>query len=201
MKTTNLLTGFLLALLLAWPWPAGAEQQEQPEQQEEQVYEEGFSLVDYLAMRDATGGGALVTVGWDGSEGRMLSVFDWYAFFDGGVVDVGMGGNAFSYRSTSRASSYSLFGFGPLLRIGRLMVHGQFHLLSFQSVEGDDTWHPGFVARANLPLVHMDGEWSSLLFLVPMPSVGVEWWFDSKLHHHETLFWFGLAWPGGVGLD
>lgn len=196
MKTKSLSVLSLLAILMVRPSVTNGQTAEEEDDRGESSW-----LADYLTMDGADGGGGMVTVGWNGADKRMLSVLDWMAFFEEDPVSLGLGGNAFSYRGSEHAASYSILGFGPVLRLGRLLLNGQFHLFSFRSQEGADEWRPGFVARVTLPLVNFGNESSSLLFLVPMPAAGIEWWFDDRLDHDETLFWVGLTWPGGIGTD
>lgn len=158
---------------------------------------------NYFAMNDLSGFGSLLVTGIDptNTQYRFFSVVDGAHFFElSSVVDLGMGGGVFSYHHGPRGSAWSIFAFGPSLRLGRFIATSHVELLSFRhdapqkELEG---WRPGLTSKLQLPLLSSRevGGWSALM---PVPTIGVDVWLDDELRHDETAFWIGLSWIPGT---
>ncbi len=165
-----------------------------------------FKLVpekyNYALMHDAKGAGYGMTVGVSplDTDYKTISVLHGSGFARlHPVFDLGFGGETFGYRQTPHGNSWSIFGFGPSFRAGRLMVSSNVQLLSFRPKNNDnykDGWLPGVSVKAQLPLVNKRevGGWASL---VPTPTVGYDIWFNG-LDYDQQQFWVGFSWLGGV---
>ncbi len=157
----------------------------------------------FFLMNDLSDFGTVLTTAFDPSDARyrFITVLDG-AHFAGlsSAFDSGISGGVFSYRHSPRGSSWSIFGFGPSLRIGRLIATSHVELLSFRHDAPESVpkgWRPGLTSRLQLPLltVREGRSWATLL---PVPTVGVDVWADRELNHDETAFWVGLAWLPGT---
>jgi hypothetical protein len=155
----------------------------------------------YFGMHDADQGGTAISFGASPVEPRYRSITAFDGFTLAGlnpVCDVGFGGQVFGYRQAPRGDSWSILGFGPVVRFGRLIVGADVQLLSFRprSPEGGG-WLPGISARAQIPLVNRReiGGWA---VLIPMPTAGVDVWFH-ELDYDQYQVWLGLSWLGGIG--
>jgi len=157
----------------------------------------------FLLMNDLSDFGSVIITAFDPTDTkyRFLTVFDGMHFLGlSPGIDVGMGGAVFSYHHGPQGSSWSIFGFGPSLRFGRLIASSHIELLSFRHrapaaiAEG---WRPGLTSKLQLPLLTSREArgWASLF---PVPTVGVDIWADKELGHDETAFWVGLAWLPGT---
>ncbi len=155
----------------------------------------------YFGMNDTEGGGWLVTGGLSplDTEYKTISVIDGFHFaLIHPIVDIGFGGGVFGYRSGKHGDSWSILGFGPAVRAGRLTISSQIQLLSFRHESRDhgEGWLPGISLMARIPLLN-SREAKAWANLIPTPTVGMDVWFHD-LSHDQTLFWVGLSWPGGV---
>ncbi len=160
---------------------------------------------NYFGMHDADRAGYGVTVGISPleKEYKTLSVLSGSEFGNlHPVFDVGSNGEIFGYRQTAEAASWSILGFGPSFRIGRIMISSQVQLLSFRrdsDKEGgrDGGWQPGVTNRVQIPLINSREarKWTAL---IPTPAAGFDVWFDD-LDYDQYHFWLGLSWLGGVG--
>ncbi len=151
----------------------------------------------YLLMNEARFGGSLVSMGFAPHRQvyKRLLAIEGYRFAGlHPVIDTGLGGNIFGYRRSAFGASWSIFGIGPVLRLGRLIIHAQLQLLSFRHRSGSRAkrWFPGLTASAVLPLLNVReiGAWAAFL---PAPSAGIDVWLNNDLNHDETGFWIGLA--------
>jgi len=157
----------------------------------------------FLLMNDLSDFGSVIITALNPADTsyRFLTVFDGAHFLGlSSAIDVGMGGAVFSYHHGPRGSSWSIFGFGPGLRLGRLIATSHIELLSFRhrapgAVEKG--WRPGLTSKLQLPLLTSREArgWASLF---PVPTIGVDLWADRELGHDETAFWVGLAWLPGT---
>jgi len=155
----------------------------------------------YFGMHDLEGGGWLVSGGLSPIDPgyKNINALDGVHFARlHPVVDIGFGGGVFGYRETPRGASWSILGFGPAVRFGRLIVSSQIQMLSFRHESRDHGtgWLPGISVYARLPLVNTR-EAKGWSFLVPTPTVGYDTWFHD-LNHDHSAFWIGLSWPGTV---
>jgi TolB-like protein len=155
----------------------------------------------YIGMHDADEGGWGITVGVSplDTEYKTITVLDGYEFANlHPVFDVGFGGQIFGYRETPHGMSWSILGFGPTVRMGRLIISSQVQLLSFrpESREYGEGWLPGITTRAQIPLInHREADgWAAL---IPAPTAGIDVWFH-KLDYDQYNFWLGLSWLGGI---
>lgn len=156
---------------------------------------------NYFGMHDLEGGGWLVSGGLSPIDPgyKNINVLDGVHFARlHPVVDIGFGGGVFGYRETPRGASWSILGFGPAVRFGRLIVSSQIQMLSFRHESRDHGtgWLPGISVYARVPLVNTR-EAKGWSFLVPTPTVGYDTWFHDLSHDHSA-FWIGLSWPGTV---
>ena len=156
----------------------------------------------WFGMHDAEQGGWAIAFGASPAEPRYKSI----TAFDGfelarlsPVCDLGFGGQVFGYRQAPRGDSWSILGFGPVVRLGRLIVNADVQLLSFRpdAHHAPEGWLPGITARAQLPLVNRReiGGWAAI---VPMPTAGIDVWFHG-LDYDQYQVWLGLSWIGGIG--
>ncbi len=158
---------------------------------------------NYPGMHDAAGFGYGVTVGVSplDPDYKAISVINGVGFNNlHPVFDVGFGGEVFGYHQTPHDSSWSILGFGPAFRLGRLMISSQVQLLSFRpdnKDEYEDGWLPGITVRAQFPIVNSRevGGWAAL---IPTPTIGYDVWF-TDLDYDQQNFWLGASWLGGVG--
>ncbi|MCP4605717.1 MAG: PEGA domain-containing protein [Proteobacteria bacterium] len=167
----------------------------------ELVFELEPKKYNYLGMHDADMGGYGVTVGISplDSDDKSISVLDGFYFANlHPVIDVGFSGQIFGYRQTHHGNSWSILGFGPAIRAGRLIITSQVQLLSFRpnSDTHHEGWLPGITTRAQIPLINQReaGGWAAL---IPTPTVGIDVWFH-HLDYDQYQFWLGLSWLGGV---
>ncbi len=157
----------------------------------------------YLLMNGLSDFGTVLTTAFDPSDSkyRFISVLDGAHFAHvSSVFDPGMSGGVFAYHRSQRGASWSIFGFGPALRLGRLIATSHIELLSFRHEAPDSVrkgWRPGLTSRLMLPLLtgREARGWAKLL---PVPTVGVDIWADKELSHDETAMWIGLAWLPGA---
>lgn len=158
---------------------------------------------NYFLMNDLENFGTVLTTAIDPTDTRyrLITVIDGAHFFSlASAIDLGMGGNVFSFHRSPRGEAWSIFGFGPSVRLGRIIATAHIEILSFRhdapspALEG---WRPGLTSRLQLPLLGTREArgWASLL---PVPTVGVDVWADRHLAHDETAFWVGLAWLPGT---
>jgi hypothetical protein len=147
--------------------------------------------------------GRLITVGFlsDDEEYRAFTVLSGSDFANlNPVVDVGFGGDIFSFHRNDNGSHWGIFSFGPAIRIGRLIVESHLHLLSFRHRRTDPYelkgWLPGISTNASIPLIN-NREWSGWAALVPVPTAGVDVWLNNDLNHDSTNYWVGLSWLTG----
>jgi hypothetical protein len=156
----------------------------------------GENVVEYLSMPWVLAGAFLGSIGGGGDSYAWhyfhLAVLEYLTFGEPNQWwDIGVGGSLFSYQRSDRGSGWSILGFGPALRIGRLILQGRVDALSF--MDGD--WRPGLGLRAMLPLAtpREAGMWG---IFIPIPMVGYDVWYRSNFEHDETHFFWGVTWLG-----
>jgi len=158
---------------------------------------------NFFLMNDLKEYGSVLTTGVSPSDSkyRFITVFDG-AHFAGlsTAVDPGVAGGVFSYHRSARGSSWSIFGFGPSLRVGRLIATSHIELLSFRHEAPASVrkgWRPGLTTRLQLPLLNAR-EAKGWAALIPVPTAGIDVWVDRQLSRDETALWLGLAWLSGT---
>ena len=156
---------------------------------------------NYFGMQDAEQSGFGITVGMSPVETdyKIISVMSGSKFSNlHPIFDVGANGEIFGYRQMPRDRSWSIFGFGPSIRAGRLILSAEVQLLSFriESDRREGGWQPGVTTRIQIPLVNSRevGKWANL---IPTPAAGLDVWFDD-LDYDQYHVWLGLSWLGGV---
>ncbi len=156
----------------------------------------GENLIEYLTMPRVLAGAFLGSIGGGGDSygwtSFHFSILEYLTFGEPREwLDLGVGGALFSYQRSSRGTGWSILGFGPALKVGRLLVEGRVEALSFK--EGE--WRPGLRARVVLPLAtpREVGMWG---IFIPSPMIGYDVWYRSDLSHDETHFWWGVTWLG-----
>ncbi|MDJ0761844.1 MAG: PEGA domain-containing protein [Myxococcota bacterium] len=157
---------------------------------------------NYIGMHDARNSGYGITVGMSpvDSDYKVISVLSGSQFGNlNPIVDGGFNGEIFGYRQLpDDEACWSILGFGPSIRIGRLMLASQVQLLQFRrdSDIRKGGWYPGVTTRIQIPLINSRevGGWSSL---VPTPAAGLDVFFDD-LEYDQYHFWLGFSWLGGV---
>lgn len=156
----------------------------------------GQNLLEYLAMPRVLAGAFLGSIGGGGDSYGWryfhLSILEYLTFGEPRPwLDVGVGGALFSYQKSDRGAGWSILGFGPALKVGRLILQARVEPLSFK----DGSWRPGLGARVVLPLVtpREVGMWG---IFMPSPMIGYDVWYRSDFTHDETHFWWGVTWLG-----